>query len=238
MGIYGDDEVIYAADVWRSNADLIAGVAKMGYIKSPTYDATFGRGGWWKVWEPEHLVKATNGDGCPDLYADFRQAPFKDNTFATTAYDPPYVAAGGRTTTGIPDFFDRYGMDDAPRTPRELQRLINDGLTEMARITSETLLVKCQDYVSSGKLWLGSYHTIAHALKLGCVVVDTFDHLSPAPRPQPKNRTRQCKGCQGASCDACSGGRVASPQVHARRNFSTLLVLKPPASVRPVPQRT
>ena len=88
-----------------------------------------------------------------------------------------------------------------------MQDQINDGLTEMVRVVKPggIVLVKCQDYVSSGRLWLGTHHTLTHALRLGCECVDRLEHHGE-PRPQPPGR------------------RV----LHARRNLSTLFVLRTP----------
>lgn len=48
----------------------------------------------------------------------------------------------------------------------------------------------------------GTHYTLTHALELGLVLVDRFEHIG-RPRPQSQKR-----------------------QVHARRNLSTQLVLR------------
>lgn len=113
---------------------------------------------------------------------------------------------GGRKTTTLPDFHNRYGLTDAPTSPRKLQTLINDGLTELYRVCapSGTVFFKCQDYISSGKFWPGTHHSLTHALSLGFTLLDRFEHYSLTPRPQPPGRRQR----------------------HARRNLSTLFVLE------------
>lgn len=194
--------MILAAQAWKTNADLITDVHSLGLLRDEdlTLDPTYGGGLWWTKWRPKRLIR--NSD-----YWDFRAAPFKDSCFDAVAYDPPYVAKGGRDTSGTPDMDARYGMYDCPPTPKLLQELINDGLTEMVRVTKAggVVLVKCQTYVSSGKLWLGTHHTLTHALELGCEVEGIFQHISTGDGgPQPRGRR----------------------QVHARNNYSTLYALK------------
>ena len=94
---------IMAAHAWRHNGWLIADVSNLGYLTESdlTLDATFGRGVWWKQWAPQHLIAAGyTGDSkraTPSLTADFTALPFRDNTFDTVAYDPPYQCADEET---------------------------------------------------------------------------------------------------------------------------------------------
>jgi tRNA G10 N-methylase Trm11 len=195
---------VLAAQPWRTNAELIADVASLGYLKKDdlTLDPTWGRGIWWNVWQPTTLVKH-------DLYkldgVDFRDLPEEDDTFDAIAFDPPYVSAGGRSTTTIPEFHDRFGMTKAPSSPAGLQDMINDGIAELQRVLKpkKVLLVKSKNYVSSNKLWLGTIKTLNYAQSLGFECLDMLQHLS-GTMPQPPGRR----------------------QVHARQNYSTLLVLK------------
>ena len=75
------------------------------------------------------------------------------------------------------------------------------------------VLVKVMDYISSGKLWLGTYRTTDHALTLPVEVEAIYTHVGkPGPQPQ-------------VNLDG-------SPrrQVHPRSNASTLLVLRKQAN--------
>jgi hypothetical protein len=210
------DAPVMAATRWATNAELIADVARL-YIddQALVLDPTYENGTWWNVWRPTHLTthhRAVDG-------TDFRNLACPDHVFDVAAYDPPYVCPGGRKTSTLPGFHDRYGMaegghtDPMFTTPAELQQIINDGLTEMVRVVKPRglVLVKCQDYIWSGRMWIGTHHTLTHALTLGCELVDRLEMIT-SPRPQP------------------STNRDGSPrrQVHARRNLSTLLVLRTP----------
>lgn len=212
-----------AAHRWTSNADLIADVAALGYIKATdrVLDPTYGRGIWWKRVRPPLLV-SHNRDVDEDGF-DFRHMPYNDNEFDVVAYDPPYVSVGGRRTStlgrvdnatstlradgnGGSDFHDRYGLVEAPTSPKELQQLINDGLTEAKRVLKPRgyVLAKCADYISSGNFWDGTYQTEKHAKEvLGLKQHERFEMIGSV-RPQPPGREQQ----------------------HARRNLSTLFVFQ------------
>jgi len=193
---------LLAATAWVSNADMIRACAGVGYLRSEwlTVDPTYGRGAWWRIWRPDDLVEHDLAiDG-----VDFRQLPESDDHFDAAVYDPPYVSTGGRDSSTIVDRHGaRYGMVDVPRTPEETQALIDSGLKEVMRVTRGFILVKCQDYVSSHALWLGTYHTTAAALGMGLEVYDRLEYISGV-RAQPSGRRQE----------------------HAQRNSSTLLVLR------------
>jgi len=225
---------VLAASSWPTNADLIADVARLGYLTADrlTLDPTYGRGLWWKKWKPDELVAHDlRVDG-----TDFRALPYPDDTFEAIAFDPPYVSVGGRKTTGIGDLHDRFGLTDAPTSPAGVQELIDDGLVEMHRVAipGAFVLVKCQDYVSSGRLWPGTHLTLSKALELGFELVDRFEHVAGV-RPQPTGRSRACTTCRdGRPCELeeCSDGRIPTRQQHARRNVSTLFVLRSRKALR------
>ena len=200
------EELIYAATNWRTNGHLILDAYRIGYLKDTDtiLDPTYGKGVWWQQWRPQNLVTRSNVE---DPSFDFRRTEFSEGQFDAIAYDPPYVSVGGRATSNQKDMYDHYGLLNAPKTPLELQWLINDGLTEMYRIVKPggIVLVKCQDYISGGKMFLGTHFTLTHAIKLGFLVIDRWEHVGRG-RPQPSGRR----------------------QVHARRNLSTLFVFKKP----------
>ncbi len=198
--------MILAANNWRTNADLILDCVELGYLKydDVVLDPTHGRGLWWSKWEPSVLFISKE---------DFRDLPYDTNTFDAAVFDPPYVSTGGRKTSTLPDFNSRYGLTEAPKTPALLQYHNNLGLSEVARVTKINgyILVKCKDYISSGKYYAGTHWTLVCAIHdLGLQLQDRFEMIGkPGPQPQ---RTRK-------------DGKP-SVQQHARRNLSTLFVFK------------
>lgn len=202
---------VMAAFAWPTNAHLIADVARLGFLRTTDHvlDPTYGRGKWWTLWRPEQLTTHDlRLDG-----VDFRQLPEPDATFDAVAFDPPYMAPGGRATSTLPDFNDRYGTHTCARTPREQQDVINAGLKEILRVTKPrgVVLARCCDYVNGGKLFPGTHLTLTAALGMGYELVDRLERVCANPRPQP-DRTR------------ADGQPVR--QEHARRNLSTLFVLR------------
>jgi hypothetical protein len=266
-------DVLLAADRWPTNGHLIADVLDLyvtdGYIAAA--DVTWGRGLWWTRADPETRFRFFERHDLKLDGVDFRNLPHPDAHFHLVAFDPPYVCTGGRKTSTLAskkapeaspdedqpaDFLDRYGLFDAPRTPAGVQDLINAGLTEVHRVldVDGLALVKCKDYIWSGRLFPGTHYTLTHALNLGFELVDRFEHIGN-PGPQPADRkSKTCRGegyvppwcvCTPTAshrwdpaggcplvtnprsvCPDCSAGKVPRQVKHARRNLSTLFVFR------------
>lgn len=210
---------VLAAHNWKSNAELIADVAKLGYINKHdvVLDPTFGRGRWWTKWRPIVLygtdIRNPLHNPCPYWIdcvlhlqggIDFRNLPHEDDTFDVVAFDPPYKLNG---TPSTPDFDDRYGVHE-PTSWQDRHGLIRDGIAECERVLRPggRLLLKCQDQVCSGKVrWqTREFADFAERCR-GLELVDRFDMLG-THRPQPEGRR----------------------QVHAHGRPSTLLVFVKP----------
>jgi hypothetical protein len=182
-----------------TNAELIAACAELGYLRAGwlTLDPTYGRGGWWRRWRPERLVAHDLAlDG-----VDFRRLPEAGASIDAVAFDPPYRLNG---TPDRGEFDARYGTGTTARW-QERHALIRAGISEAVRVLRPggILLVKCADQVCSGRVRWQTREFAAHAEAAGCELIDQL-HLLASPRPQPPGRR----------------------QAHARRNLSTLLVLR------------
>lgn len=196
--------MILAADTYATNADLICAVRDLGYINDGSHglDVTYGKGTWWKKWAPRSLAGRDIAiDG-----TDFRRLPYVDNAFDFVAFDPPYVAVGGRKTSTIGGFNDAYGLVDVPKTPYELHDMMVDGLLEAHRVLKPKGLVlfKCMNYVTSGKYHPQAYDALRAVTPEFFRLKDQLIHLRK-PGPQPKREGRQ---------------------MHARANYSFLFVLE------------
>jgi hypothetical protein len=195
----------------RRNGPLIALAASLWIRPHDTLmDATFGRGLFHADYaHPGPLIKHDLGlDG-----VDFRQLPEADNSIDVVLYDPPYTSIGGRATSTMTDFNDRYGLAAAPATPEELRVLIAAGVKECARVLTPggRLLAKTMDYISSGRYQCGLQHLFNCGVDADLDIVDLFIHHS-GMGPQPK------KNLDGSP----------RRQVHSRRAHSYLVVLKKP----------
>lgn len=202
---------VKAATAWRTNADLVDACWKLGYVHGRTLDPTYGLGNWWLTGQAAVDSGSVACDLDPEkagnVRADFRELPFADDSFDTVVFDPPYVSPGGRKTTGLPEFWARYGMGATAKSPELLFEYNSAGFRECIRVAKRGthVLYKSQDYISSGKLKPVTHWIINDADYYGMEYVDRLEHIGEG-RPQPKGRR----------------------QVHARRNLSTLLVFRKP----------
>ena len=199
-------EMVWAATDWQCNGDLIADVAKLGYIRDDDccIDLTYGKGTWWKRYRPTLLATNDIDDTTKaEYHDDFRATKWFDDNFDVVAFDPPYISPGGRKTSTID--LDRYGQRTMPKNPTETQNLINDGLTEAARICKPggIVLCKCANYISSGNYWPGVFLTWWFAR----AKLDIIDQFILVGKPGPQSQKRQ---------------------VHSRNNYSVLLVFRKP----------
>lgn len=192
---------ILAADT-RSNGSLMADCARLGYLGGIVCDMTYGMGRFWIDYRPEHLIAYDIDEACGVGVADFRSLPLADKSVDTAVFDPPYKANGTSTGFGPSALDAGYGVDKY-RTANDRLTLMYEGLAEALRIARRYVLVKCQDQITSGKLEPQTYHMWEFATYNGARMVDLLHVLGSRPQP-PGTR-----------------------QVHARRNYSSLLVLTP-----------
>lgn len=194
-----DPGVIYAAQHWPTNAHMMVDVARLGYLRREwfTLDPTYGLGNFWTRWSP-YRHNFVYADKYTLDGHDFRDLPWQDGTFDAVVFDPPYKLNGTPSPEEV-----RYGVE-VPTRWQDRILLMQQGQKECARVLKRGgyLLTKCQDQVVSGKVvWQTDIMTM-QAKADGLVKVDRLDFLTN-PRPQPHSR-----------------------QVHARRNYSTLLVFQ------------
>ena len=180
----------------RTNADLLADVATLGYLPDPVLDATYGRGAFWTKYRPTQLT--TNDLRAPADHAWDWTTPAPPEwagKFGAVVFDPPYKL------NGTPTDSDRYGVDEAMPVSRRLE-VIETGAHHCAGLVRPRgfLLVKTQAQVACGRVHWQPALVEATVADLGFRKVDEL-HLVHTSRPQRS-------------------------QVHARRNHSTLSVFR------------
>lgn len=186
---------------WASNAELIADVAALGWLRDDytVLDTTYGHGRFWTKYRPPLLtgVDVNPSKSMTGTSVDFRNLPFPDRSFDVVVFDPPYKLSG---TPELDDFDEAYGID-VPSRWQDRMQLIADGAGECARVAAKHLLVKCQDQVVSGQMRWQTDVVTDVVCAAGFRKADRFDFRSGGI-PQPSGRR----------------------QVHARHSASQLLV--------------
>lgn len=195
-----------------TNADLMAAVAPL-YLTGSVLDVTYGNGdtagGWWRRFTPEPFTfHDLDLDG-----VDFRCLPHIDGEFSAVCFDPPYVPAGGGPTNPAADGFrTRFGLEwgEGYRSSDALDALIAGGLAECCRVSSDFVLVKCMEFVSSGRFRDMPTRIINWAAELGMGLHDRIvHHTGPGP-----------------------GNAGIKTVLRARRHHSYLLVFVPSSAAR------
>lgn len=79
-----------------NNADLIKEVAKLyaADLSLTIADVTYGKGAFWKK-TPHLNVTGSDLITVPERTYDFRDLPYRDNSFDIVVLDPPYVHSPG-----------------------------------------------------------------------------------------------------------------------------------------------
>lgn len=190
---------VLATQAWPTNAELIADVAKLGYLDGTVLDATYGEGNFWTVFRPEQLATNDAFKPADTHYSYLDLFAFPKQWFDTVVFDPPYKLSG---TPSLGEFDNRYGIAEYMPMQERLAD-IRMGARECFRVARKYLLVKCQDQVCAGKIRWQTNMVIDAIEGVGGELVDRFDFIY-TPRPQPNGRR----------------------QVHASRNTSTLLVFQ------------
>jgi hypothetical protein len=196
-------DVVKAFGDRTDNATLITDCAQLGYLNKDDMvaDVTYGLGRFWTSWSPDILL-ASDLDPIKSpcgLSIDFTDLPFETDELDAVVFDPPYRFAGTSRMSSDAG----YGIGAYMPTAERMD-MIFAGVAEAARVTRPggKVFVKCMDQVVSGKV---VFQTLEIAEFAAFHRLDLIDMLHVASyRPQPTGRR----------------------QVHARRDYSTLLVFE------------
>jgi len=193
---------------YQNNAELIEACAQLGYLKTHwfTVDPTYGLGKFWTKWAPKELwASDLNRQKSPQSYpVDARSLPFDNGSVDAVVLDPPYKLNGRSSSGGPAESDSSYGVDGAYIPWQDRHSLVCEMLTEAARIVRErgTVLLKCQNQVCSGKIRWQTWEFAEYA-EQQCDLRLVDELMLVGKRKQPSDS-----------------------QVHARRNYSSLLVFR------------
>lgn len=230
---------VFALNTATTNAELMVYCRDLGYLDAAksTLDATWGLGRFWTLWKPDLLIgndlvaaKAHN------LRSSFTALPFRDRSIPNVVFDPPYKM-GGQAGSHPSD--EGYGVA-VQATPAERLGLIGEGCVETMRVASERVFVKSQDQVVSGDVAWQTDLITSLFTGAGWLKEDALFLRNKIGQPK-RGHCGRCgehyvlttahgwksvrrKLAPTACADGCD--IEESPQQHARRNYSTLLVFR------------
>jgi len=168
-------------------------------------DMTWGKGVFWKNVDCSNyqLIKNDIDINRGDIHFDFRNTPYKDESFDMVILDPPYASRSSNKDSFVGSLYNNanHHLD----TVEDVLKFYLEGMTESFRLLKKNgyLMVKCMDEISGGKQRRNHISIWNDALNLGFIDEDLFILV------QNKNPVMRHKH-----------------QLHARKNNSFLWVFK------------
>lgn len=117
----------------------VGGLLDLIQAREPILDTTYGNGTFWKSSTRRVVGSDIALDRARDVAADFSCLPFRDDSFSTVIFDPPfhpYVNSAEEV------WYKGMGSNE-----RELKASFERGIRECWRVSSRHLLVKCQGFI-------------------------------------------------------------------------------------------
>jgi hypothetical protein len=135
-----------------TSAEAIQGMVELWWPSGMILDTTFGNGNFWKGFQTARVIGC---DGMAararDVQCDFRSLPFGDESFPLVVFDPPFQPA---TVNGL--IGDRFTKP--VKGIAGVRQLLEDGILECWRVSSDGLIVKVQDYIHDHKpVWMSMW---------------------------------------------------------------------------------
>ncbi len=181
----GPGEVL-AAGGWKNNAELIAEVARLGWLDGRVLDLSYGLGKFWTEFRPDSLVANDLNPDKGDHHHDARNPPFEwHQSFDAVVWDPPY-RMHGRPDTKMGH---QYGIDVA-RTKDDILDLIGNGTVGASKCVAAGgwLHVKCQNMINGSTYIDQARYVIDTVAALGDFEYRAPWYLMARPIPQPAGR--------------------------------------------------
>ena len=188
----------------RTNATLMRECAVLGYLPGVVLDMTYNVGAFWREYQPSMLIAMDIDASYGVMVADAMRLPFANDSVDTVVFDPPYKLNGTSTGIGASALDHRYGVHGSYVPAAVRHELLLNGTSEACRVARQYVLVKCADQISSGRYNPQTYMVWQRAIEHGCTLIDSLHVLGGREQP------------------------AGTRQLHARRNYSTLMVFGMP----------
>ena len=203
-----DDVMSIGAVPRKTNGQLMADMARLGWLDGHVLDCTYGLGLFWSDFMPDDLTACDmDADKSPVGHSvDFTRMPDGwAESFDTVVFDPPYMLNG---TQGLYVDADRYGVSG--KVPiHDRHRLMFQGFGECVRVCKPggRVIVKCQAQNASNRFYRQPSMVVGWALSLDMKVLGEM-HVQ-GWREQP------------------------GTQVNPRNDYSTAVIVRKPRRGKP-----
>lgn len=122
-----------------SSGDAVDGLLGLVKAGEPIADMTWGNGTFWKDSMRRVIGMDALRERARDVVSDFRALPFRDASFPTVIFDPPFHPTVGSA--------EEQRFQAMGRNEKEMRHGFETGLRECWRVTARHLIVKCQGFV-------------------------------------------------------------------------------------------
>lgn len=180
--------------VWYgSDAELLEKMLDFYLRKRPKLilDATMNGGRFWKGSERRVIGMDMNPTHRPEVVADNRRMPFRDQCFDVVVYDPPHVPNQGKDRSK--DFNTRFGLilKSSAKTDYNFNHLYPPFVAEAYRVLKPEGILFCKiaDYVHGHQFQWAHVAVLAAAVEVGFCPCDGIVKVRKGPIMSPRWKT-------------------------------------------------
>lgn len=163
--------------VYYSNEEVISAIMKLYNIEKFDLDCTYSKGNFWKnLPQPRYKSDLVPLDKTV-IQTDSRKLPFRDSSFNSVMFDPPFVMGGSIKNKN----YDNNSVKTAKRfgyytNYNELKEHYYKSLLEINRVLKDggILVFKCQDTISGGKNYFSHNLVFNYAIVTNFYPIDLF----------------------------------------------------------------